>query len=274
LFCRNIFLIFIFLFCFRGFAVAQDDESSDDHKNHLFLVQYGFSSSLIGKTFGANGGVATLGFNPAKFFSDNLTFGPVVDLKILPGFVTFHPGKSFMNDFNSDFVSPSGGGLDSANAEVVRVNMNARGKNSYGIKGNTMFYYGLMFSVFPDKYGAILLQVKRGTVGYNAHQLIFENQSIPDIAGYDKFPFSISKSWKYEITFRPQAFREDSYIDVYNPERGDFWKMFSFSVFYERVNFKTAEFNGTKFSQFMTDAFMKKYAFDNRFGFKIGFSFY
>jgi hypothetical protein len=137
-----------------------------------------------------------------------------------------------------------------------------------------MGYLGLMFSLFPHKAGAIMLQVKRGGVGYQAHALVFENASVPNISGNDKYPFTISKSWKYELTFKPQAFFEDAYIDVNNQEPGDFWKTFSISFFYEKINFKTAEFNGTKFSTFLTNDFMTKYAFDNRFGFKIGFSLY
>jgi hypothetical protein len=253
---------------------AQDDEAIDHQKNHLLVFQYGYSNSLIGKTFGAKGGVLTAGFNAAKLFSNTLVIGPVCDVKLIPGFGTFRTRDSFLSDFNASFVSPEGQGLDSANAEVMRVNLNSYGKHSFGIKGNTMGYLGLMFSLFPHKAGAVMLQVKRGGGGYVAHQLIFENPGISNISGNDSYAFTITKSWKYELTFKPQAFFEDVYIDVNNSVPGDFWKTFSLSFFYEKVNFKTAEFNGTKFSTFLTNDFMTKYAFDNRFGFKIGFSLY
>jgi hypothetical protein len=268
----------LFSFCFiLSVLVSAKDILPDNHspqKNHYFICQFGYSNSIWGKTFGAKGCVSTLGFNPARFFSNRFVLGVVGDLKLLPGFGVFRPEDQFLADFNSGFVSPHGPGLDSANAQVVAVNLNSFGKHTYGIKGNSMFYFGAMVSLCPNKVGAILLQVKRGGVGYQAHQLIFENSAVPNISGNDKYPFTISKSWKYEITFKPQAFFEDVYIDVDDWSAGDFWKTISISLFYEKVNFKTAEFNDTKFSTFLTNEFMTKYAFDNRYGFKVGFSLY
>lgn len=267
-------VIFVFFLSLPFLSIAQENSDKDDQKNHLFTFQLGYSNSLIGKTFGAKGCITSIGFNPAKFVTKTLIIGVTWDIKIIPGFGRFRASDNFLSDFNSNFSSPPGTGLDSANANVLRINLNSHAKDNYGIKGNSMNYLGIMFSLFPHKAGAILLNVKRGRVGYMAHQQIFENTSLPNINGYDNYPFTISKSWKYELTFKPLAFFQDVYIDVYNPEKGDFLKMLSISFFYEKVNFKTAEFNGTQFSTFLSPDFMSKYAFDNRFGFKIGISFY
>jgi hypothetical protein len=250
------------------------DAQKGPQKNHLFLYQFGYTSSYIGKAFGPQGCISTIGFNPAGFFSNKLVLGIVADIKLIPGLKIMHASDKFLDDFNAAFVSPHGPGLDSANAQVVLVNLNNSGRHTYGIRGYNMFYFGVMFSLLPHKAGALMLQVKRGTVGYEAHALIFENAAIPNISGNDKYPFTISKSWKYELTLKPQAFFTDVYTDVDDLQPGDFWKTFSISFFYEKINFKTAEFNGTKFSTFLTNDFMTKYAYDNRFGFKVGFSLY
>jgi hypothetical protein len=261
------------------FCHAQTDlgpENNDTiriQKSRYLTYQFGYLNSPIGKTFQEKGCMSNLGFNVARFFSYTTVLGVAADIKLIPGFGNPRLSSDFINDFNDNF-SPQGTKLDSANADVVKINVNSYGPHGYGFRGNIMLYYGIMFSLFPNRAGGFMVQLKTGMLGFDAHQAVFENTAVPNISGDDKYPFNITRNWKFELTFKPAAFFRDTYIDTEYKHGGDFANAFSLTLFYERVNFATAEFNGTKFSSFLSNDFMRKYAFDNRFGFKIGFSLY
>jgi hypothetical protein len=240
------------------------------HQNHYVTYQFGYLNSPVGKTFGEKGCMSNIGFNVARFFSNRMVLGPVADIKLIPGFGFLRLSDSFLNDFNADYFNPQSS--DSSNAQVVDANMNSFGKHSYGFRGNIMFYYGIMFSPFPNRAGGIMIQIKTGMLGFDAHQAVFDNTAVPNISGDDKYPFTMQHNWKFELTFKPVAFFPDYESGVDDDPESDITLTLSF--YYERLNLKTAEFNGTKFSSFLTNDFMTKYAFDNRFGFKVGISFY
>ncbi|MDQ3112206.1 MAG: hypothetical protein M3R17_20165, partial [Bacteroidota bacterium] len=195
-----------------------------------------------------------------------LVIGIVCDIKLIPAWGRINYPNQFRSDFSDACFVPSSE-PDSLNAGLVCSAV------EYGsLKGNNMFYGGLMLSLWPHKAGGIMLQVKRGLVGYEMRN-VFGSVGT-GIGGYDKYPFTISRNWKYELTFKPAAFFMNTHLIVYDSDIQDFLKTFSISLFYERVNFTTAEFNGTAFSSFLTAGFMSKYAIDHRFGFKIGLSLY
>jgi hypothetical protein len=85
---------------------------------------------------------------------------------------------------------------------------------------------------------------------------------------------SVSGNWIYEITFKPATLFGDTYVFTDRENDYKFLKSFVLSLYYERLNLKSAEFNGTKIDKMVSSDFINKYGIDNRFGFKIGFAFY
>ena len=139
--------------------------------------------------------------------------------------------------------------------------------------GHDIFNFGIMFSPFPQKYGGLLFQVNDGATDYFIHSHINGNPYVND-GGSDKYPMTVGDTWIYEVTMKPAAFFENSYINLEDRETGSFWDCIVISFFYERVNFRSAEFNGTKVADMVTPAFMDKYGLDERYGIKIGLAFY
>ncbi|MCW3083349.1 MAG: hypothetical protein JWP12_715 [Bacteroidetes bacterium] len=275
-------LIFIFLlFCASSFAqdslFAKIQKTKYYHylryadstsQNHLLIINYQFMVNPVGKTFGAQGLIPTFGFNIARLFSKKIIIAACLDFKAFPGFATKKLSSQFVSDFNKNYTQTYHTPLDSANTYTVKEGINS---NSI-ISGNDVFNIGIMISLFPQRYGGILLQVKHGEDDFEFHSVL--NNKYVDGGGRDKFPMGISDNWTYELTLKPYAFFSNSYISFTSGSDDIIWKSICVSFFYERLNFKSAEFNGTPLSTMVKPEFMNKYGIDNRFGFKIGFAFY
>lgn len=238
-------------------------------QTHLFTYSYQFFYSPIGKTLGSRGTMANFGINLARLFSTKIILGVVADIKILPGVWPIKPSKSFTSDFNESFLKTYDTQTDSANSTVVKSAFNNGGQN---IIGQNVFNFGVALSLFPQKYGGILLQIKYGGTGFQIHG-VNGNKYINN-GGNDKFGMNITGNWIYEITFKPAAFLYNTYIFTDRETDDKFFSSFVLSFYYERLNLKSAEFNGTTIDKMVSSDFINKYGIDNRFGFKIGFAFY
>ena len=78
----------------------------------------------------------------------------------------------------------------------------------------------------------------------------------------------------FSLTMKPMSFFKNTWFYRKNMSRKDLLNSLSVGFFYERFNFGSAQFNGTRLSDFTGENFNKTYRIDHRFGFKIGFSFY
>ncbi|MBA3665460.1 MAG: hypothetical protein H0W61_14790 [Bacteroidetes bacterium] len=242
------------------------DENS---QNHFLMCNYQFFYSAIGKTIGARGTMASFGLNLARFFSTKIIIAAVADIKLLPGIWPIKPSSNFTSEFNNSFIKTYDNQVDSANANIVQSAFNQQGRP---IIGQNVFTAGVALSLFPQKYGGVLLQVKYGGMGFQIHG-VYGNKYVNNGAN-DKVGMGVTGNWIYEITFKPVAFFENTFINTTKNEEGKFGKSFVLSFYYERLNFKSAEFNGTKVTQMVSSDFINKYRIDNRFGFKIGFAMY
>lgn len=241
-------------------------EPSAESQNQLFTFNYQFMYGAFGKTMGANGLIPNFGINLARFFSRKIIIAGVADLKLVPGMWAPNTNKEFLNDFNSNLISTFNNQLDSANASIVSFAF-----NNGQIFGNNVFNFGIAFSLFPQKYGGILIQVKHGTTGFYLHNVY--NSPYVNGGGSDKVPISNSGNWVYELTLKPFAFFKNTYYNI-REENFKFANSFIISFYYEKLNFKSAEFNGTTIDKIVSQTFLNKYGIDNRFGFKIGIGLY
>ena len=223
----------------------------------------------MGNTIGARGTMASFGLNLARFFSTKIIIAAVTDIKLLPGVWPIKPSNSFTSEFNNSFIKTYNNQTDSANAYIMQSAFNQQGQS---IIGQNVFNIGIALSLFPQKYGGILLQAKYGGMGFQIHG-VYGNKYLNNGAN-DKVGMDVTGNWICEITIKPVAFFENAFINTTKKGKGKFGKSFVLSFYYERLNFKSAEFNGTKVNQIVTSDFINKYGIDNRFGFKIGFALY
>jgi len=248
---------------FKGIVTPEPED-----QNHLFNFQYKYMFSPWGKTIGARGGMFNFGINLGRFFSNKIIIGPVADIKLFPGGARGHKLSSeFLNDFNDSFILNNSTSKDSVNLLVYSSNF-----NNEGIRGNNMFNFGVMISLFPQKFGALMVQIKKGGTGFQFHNMIYGNTYVNG-GGNDKVGMFVSNNWTYELTLKPFAFFRNTFYSKYHG--GQYLSnSFVISFYYERLNFKSAEFNGTKLIDIVNDSFISKYGIDNRFGIKIGLAFY
>lgn len=277
-----LFLFFILIFFFSKFSysfIEKDSSKSffknilteDEHtQNRFFSAGYQYMLNPIGKTIGAQGTIANYGLNIAKLFSKKIVLGFTVDIKLIPGISTKKPKGDFVTDFNTQFINTYSNKLDSVNAYVTKSAIN--GNNGYFITGNTNVYFGIMFSPFPQKYGGLMLQIKYGSTSYYVHG-VFGNKYFNN-GGNDKIPFSTISNWIYEINIKPLAFIENTYVKQGTLGIENIMNYFVVSLYYERLNFKSFEFNGSTLDKIVKPDFTNKYGIDNRFGIKFGLLIY
>ena len=248
---------------FKGIVTPEPED-----QNHLFNFQYKYMYSPWGKTIGARGGMFNFGINLGRFFSNKIIIGPVADMKLYPGGARANKLTSeFLNDFNASFTLNNSTLLDSVNSLVYSSNF-----NKDGIRGNSMFNLGVMISLFPQKFGALMLQIKKGGTSFQFHNMIYGNTFVNG-GGNDKVGMWVSNNWTYELIIKPFAFFRNTFYSKYHG--GQYLSnSFVISFYYERLNFRSSEFNGTKLIEIVNDSFISKYGIDNRFGIKIGLAFY
>jgi hypothetical protein len=244
---------------------------NEDSKNYLVTFNYQYMLSPIGKTFGTQGMVPNFGLNLARFFSHKIVLGLTLDIKLIKGFSNKKLSKEFISDFNSAFNTQYENPTDSVNAFIIKTCIND-GPGRF-FSGNTLSNIGIMFSLFPQKYGGILVQIKKGYREPNVRGTL----GIKEIENGEResVPLIFSDNWSFELTLKPMAFFQDTYIkpeDRFDNEA--FGNRFIVTLFYERLNFQSATFNGTNISKMVSPEFMNKYRVDNRFGIKLGFGIY
>ncbi len=242
---------------------------NEKSQNYLLTGNLQLMVSPYGNILGANGIVGNGGFNLARFFSRKFILGFCFDVKIKGWIPPTKPSKEFINDFNTGFISQNNS-QDSANAFVVQ-----NAINTGAFEGSTYGNIGVMFSLFPQKYGGILIQIKKGSRAYAINSYVYKNKYI-DGGGHDIYYLTGATAWTYELSLKPLAFFRNTYSDSKKNE-----KVLKFlsnklivTFFYEQLNFQNTEFNGTPIRQMVSNGFMNKYSTDTRYGFKIGIGLY
>jgi hypothetical protein len=129
---------------------------------------------------------------------------------------------------------------------------------------------GIMISLFPQKYGGLMLMVKKG---YRSYPIFFVN--LESEFGEDDHPnLYLPENYSFELSCKPYSFFKNSYINQTELKAKDILKSLTITAYYERLNFKKASFKGLPINQIVNSSFLNKYAIIENYGLKIGFSFY
>jgi len=246
-------------------------EPADDRQATLLTIgwQYLYCPPGWGKTFRTGGMHPSIGINLARFFSNKFVLGVFADLKGLKGFTQQRLSPEFRNDFNNDFVTTYLSQADSARAYTVKDAVN--GVPAHGFWGNYYGDYGLMFSPFPQKYGGVLISIKKGYRGYPTFGT-YGNKYLND-GERENILLDFSGTYSFIITCKPSTFfRKGGWIGDLEPN--DLWQFITIGFYYEKLQLKNATFDGMPFDKMVNPGFISKYGVDNRFGITFGLALY
>jgi hypothetical protein len=239
-----------------------------NRQNHLFTLGLKYQQTISSKAFSSNGLYGNLGLNIARFFSKELIIGLLFDLKPINGFFYRQPkSDSFVRDFNENFNSNYRDSSGIATSNLLKDNLN----NNH-IYGGSISNIGIMFSVFPNRNGGVLVELKKG---YESHRIgnVYGNKFIKN-GEADNLYFDFA-TYTLEISFKPYSIFKNSYIDINSDnQENSFLKSIMVSFFYSRLNLKDAEINGLKWTEIVSSSFISKYGKTNRFGMTLGFVLY
>ncbi len=281
--------IFFFLFLINLKLNAQDKDSTynapfltkNKYMKYLFFADNNTKASIMNisyrflyiprsTAFSAKGMHLTVGLILARFFTRQIIFGICYDLKQFSGFTKQNLSQSFIDDFNSNFISTYGNEKDSSRAQTLRDAIN--NSQGAGIHGNAFENFGISFSPFPLKYGGFLIEVKKG------------NRIFPIFGDYTKKHLSrddgsyiylqLNNSYSVELSFKPYRFYNSERIVAEKSKLKDLYKFIVISFYYEKLTFKNATFNSVSLDQIVSQNFISQYSNINTWGIKIGMAIY
>ncbi|MBL7913069.1 MAG: hypothetical protein JNJ41_18545 [Bacteroidia bacterium] len=216
---------------------------NDNSQARLFTCGWQYLHCPWINSFKTGGLHPSAGFNLARLFTNKHILGIYIELKGVKGFTQQNFSSEFLKDFNDNFITEYPTTKDSVQAYAVRDAFNNVTRK--GFWGNYYGNIGIMFSLFPQKYGGIFVTFKKGYRGYPIFGT-YGNEYISDGKAENVW-FHLTSNYSADISFKPYAFFKNAYIDLENPVEKDFWKLITFSFYFEQLNLKDAEFDGKRF---------------------------
>ena len=273
--------LIILFFLLSAHAKAQKDttsliEDSIDFKmpnlkqeNSFFMAGYYAFAWSGGKALNPTGMHFTGGINLARLFSNRLILGIGFELKGFKGLFPKRIPVDLINSFNQDLISTYLNASDSSHATVLSSAINGNGSNKF--QGNYVYSAGVIFSLFPNKFGGLLLFIKRTSYSFPVFG-VYDNPYFHD-GSADFAYFDVPKCYGIQLTCKPAAFFRKTRTMNENDD-SKYLGIIHLSIYYDHMSYKDALFEGDPLSKFLLPSFFDKYAVDNRFGIKIGLGFY
>ncbi len=243
---------------------------ADDAQARLLTFSWQYSYTFEFESFRSGGLQATFGLNVARFFSNKMVIGICADIKAVKGLTQQQFSNDFINDLNEGFKTEYNNPSDSAKAYIIRDAIND--VPGHGFYGNYSGNLGIMFSLFPQKYGGVLISAKRGYRDFPIFGT-YGNAYIDD-GLLDNTLFQVKKNYSAEISFKPYTLFKNGYVSIYNSSIADIWKLISIGFYYEQLNLENANFNGIPFSKIVNAKFINRYGVDHCYGVKMGLALY
>ncbi len=245
-------------------------EPAKDAQASLLSSSWQYLYSPWGKTFKTGGLHPSFGLNLARFFSNKFVLGVFFDLKGVKGFTQQKFSKEFLNDFNNSFITTYGSPSDSAKAYTVKdaINM-VPGKDFWG---NYYGNVGIILSPFPQKYGGIMISVKKGYRGYPIFGT-YGNRFVEE-GKQDNVWFELEGNYALGLTIKPWTLFRKANTLLANNDKIPFWYFIAVGFYYEKIYLKNATFDGMRFENMVNTGFINKYGVDNRYGITLGVAIY
>lgn len=269
---------FIGLFCFLIYPASnlkaqsnyRDFLRRDSSQQNSFLMGgYNFLKVPHSVNFRADGLYFHLGFNVARFVSKKIILGVCIDHKGAKGIFGWNTGSAFASEFSLAYSPLNGSQADSAKSQIL---YNALTSPTKKFVGNYIANIGIMFSPFPQKYGGILIELKRGGRSFP----IDGNYGNPYINNDgSEFAFlDVRKVYCGSIYFKPFTLSKKSVNDSFEKTVNEWRHKIIVGFHYERLNLSDSDFYGVSIPQLVSTDFMSKHGIEHRFGFSLGFGIY
>lgn len=236
----------------------------DSVKNTTYLIgAYNFMYTNKGYiSHGGRGTYLSGGFNVGRLFSKKIVLAITVEFKAWKGLWPVYFSPNYINDFNNNFQNNLVDQKDSARAEAVKQLLN--GNSRFTARGTFYGTYAIALSPIPNKYGGFMLVLKEGGIGIPVHGTY---GTIFNPKGADWTGIGIPGKICFELVCKPLTF----FKNIPKDKRGGLLQL---SIFYERLSWKDAEFDGLPFKSFMNSSFINKYAIQDNIGFTVKFGLY
>ena len=247
-----------------GEFLAYEDSTS---QARMFMAGLQYLRTTNYASFRTGGMHLSLGFNVARFITKKHILGLYVDFKGIKGFTAQNFSTEFKSDFNAHFRTSYSTQEDSARAYLLKEHI-----NSSGIYGNYLGDVGIMFSVFPQKFGGILVVVKKGYRTYVIHN-IYGNPYIGNGEKENAY-IDLSNNYALELSVKPYAFFKNSFINPDTSNDDFILKFLTLTFYYEQTNFRSATIENLPFTRIVGSDFIDKYGKTATYGFKIGLTIY
>lgn len=237
-------------------------QPDEKQKNEFFIATHSMVYTNTGKILhGGRGSYITIGLNLARFFSKKIVLGVGVDLRCWKGLWDDRFTNGYINDFNANFNNTIQVIEDSARATALKETING---GRYYARGSYYSALVLSFAPYPMEYGGFMLNLKRSSFGVPVNGTY---GSVFNPNGADWVSLSVPITYNVELVCKPLTFFNRT-------KSNEICRLFLVSVFYERLSWKDANFDGLPLQRFMSDSFIKKYAYQDHLGVAIKIGIY
>lgn len=243
---------------------------AEDAQARLLTCSWQYLYTYQYESFRSGGMQPTFGLNIARFFSNKFILGICFDIKSVKGFTQQRFSDKFISDFNESFKTSYGKSADSARAYVINHAIND--VPGHGFTGNFSGNIGIMFSLFPQKYGGILIMAKRGYRDFPVSGT--RGNTYINNGALEYTLFQIKNNYSVEISAKPYTIMKNGYFRLREGNWNDMWKLITVGFYYERLDIENATFNGMPFAKVVTNKFISRYGVDHCYGVKLGLSLY
>lgn len=240
-------------------------------QTEFFFMGYHYLNVPNSKNFKTGGTILNLGFNVARFFSKKIIVALAVDWKYFFGYTNQSFTNEFVDDFNSNFISEQSSLTDSLRANILKDAINS--VPGHDFNGNQFGNIGIAFSLFPKKYGGIMIQLKKGWVSYpiNGDE---GKEALGKQSDQNLPKFNLNNNFFIDLSFKPYRFFNSERVDIESFKWKDLIKKVSITLYYERINLVNSNYDGLKLDKIVGRNFVSKYNNQQNFGIKIGLALY
>ncbi|PCJ63649.1 MAG: hypothetical protein COA58_16055 [Bacteroidetes bacterium] len=258
------------LVLFSNFSYSQDS-------NHVIVsplyVAYNISGTTMGDVLPTYGGHVSLGLNPGVLIKKGIVLGVFFDLRWLKNLGSSNEYGKITNAINTHIIKNHDNELDSARSAFLQTAFSHTKNDKKYFLGSYLGNWGIMFSPYPDRYGGLMLQVKRGSREFPIYGVYGDSILGDDSNGnsIEWLNFKIPNNIEIQLTSKPLTFfKQRKEIPKYPSWRDNFFVSF----FYRQPSLKRAEFDNQPLSKFLKPAFFEQYGTSHQFGFKVSFGIY
>lgn len=270
---RNLFILFFISIALSG--ISQNNfltflKPDSNEQCRFFRGSLHYRNTFSKQPFNLNGFYFSTGLNIARFFSKKFVAGICLDFKPFKGITSWQPESSFISSFNASFTPDNSSAESTFSSSIFNdaINQNA-GKN---FQGNYFGNIGLQFSPFPQKFGGLLLELKRGYASFPVYG--YSDADLIDNGDSDFAFYQVEKIYGASLYCKPFCFWAKDNLNSLQQTKEDWKKWFILGITYNRMNLSNDYLYGTSMKDVVSDAFWNANRIQHYVTFSLGIGLY